>query len=101
VKEASEIRSYCLLCGSIAIFYKGIHEICPSTVICMLINKITRDGKCDSDIERRVNAGNLVNGALHAFMGSSVVSQKAQLAVYNGVLLPTLMYESKSWVWQK
>jgi hypothetical protein len=23
----------------------------------------TRDGKCDSDIERRVNAGNMVNGA--------------------------------------
>jgi hypothetical protein len=61
----------------------------------------TRDGKCDSDIERRVNAGNMVCGALHAFMGSRVVSKKAQLAVHNGVLLPTLMYGSESWVWQK
>jgi hypothetical protein len=55
----------------------------------------------ESDIERRVNADNLVNGALHAFMGSRVVSQKAQLAVHNGVLLPTLMHGSESWVWQK
>jgi hypothetical protein len=45
----------------------------------------TRDEKCDSDIERRVNAGNMVNGALHAFMGSRVVSKKAQLAVHSGV----------------
>jgi hypothetical protein len=61
----------------------------------------TRDGKYDSDIERRVNAGNMVTGALHAFMGSRVVSKQAQLAVHNGVLLPTLMYGSESWVWQK
>jgi hypothetical protein len=56
----------------------------------------TRDGKCDSDIERRVSAGNMVNGSLHSFMGSRVVSKKAQLAVNNRVLLPTLMYGSKS-----
>jgi hypothetical protein len=61
----------------------------------------TRDGKCDSDKERRVNAGNIVNGALHAFVSSRVVSKMAQLAVHNGVLLPTLMYGSESWVWQK
>jgi hypothetical protein len=29
------------------------------------------------------------------------VSKKAQLAVHIGVLLPTLMYGSESWVWQK
>jgi hypothetical protein len=34
-------------------------------------------------------------------MSSRVVSKKAQLAVHNGVLLPTLMYGSESWVWQK
>jgi hypothetical protein len=53
----------------------------------------TRDEKCDSDIKTRVNVGNLENGALHAFMGSRVVSQRAQLAVHNGVLLPTLCME--------
>jgi hypothetical protein len=36
----------------------------------------TRDGKCDSDIDRRVIAGNMVNGALHAFMGYRVVSKE-------------------------
>jgi predicted esterase YcpF (UPF0227 family) len=34
-------------------------------------------------------------------MGSRVVSKKAQLAAHSGVLLPTLMYGSESWVWQK
>ncbi|KAI5639977.1 reverse transcriptase (RNA-dependent DNA polymerase) domain-containing protein [Phthorimaea operculella] len=44
-------------------------------------SKFTSDGKCESDIERRVNAGNMVNGALHAFMNSQKVSNKARLAV--------------------
>jgi hypothetical protein len=48
----------------------------------------TKDGKCDSDIVTRVNAGDIVIGALHAFMGSRVVSKKAQFAVHYGVLLP-------------
>ncbi|CAG9134602.1 unnamed protein product [Plutella xylostella] len=61
----------------------------------------TRDGKCEGDIERRVKAGNKVNGALHSFMRSQNVSQKARLAVHGGVLVPTLMYGSESWVWQK
>jgi hypothetical protein len=52
--------------------------------VCIIINErvkefvylasmFTRDGKCVSDIERRANAGNIVNGApfiLHAFMDS-------------------------------
>ncbi|KAJ2950377.1 hypothetical protein O0L34_g8620 [Tuta absoluta] len=42
----------------------------------------TSDGKCESDIERRVNAGNMVNGALHAFMNSQKVSDK-QLSTAN------------------
>ncbi|KAI5640813.1 reverse transcriptase (RNA-dependent DNA polymerase) domain-containing protein [Phthorimaea operculella] len=63
-------------------------------------SKFTSDGKCESDIERRVNAGNMVNGALHAFMNSQKVSNKARLAVHRGVLVPTLMYGSESWVWQ-
>ncbi|KAI5640894.1 reverse transcriptase (RNA-dependent DNA polymerase) domain-containing protein [Phthorimaea operculella] len=64
-------------------------------------SKFTSDGKFESDIERRVNAGNMVNGALHAFMNSQKVSNKARLAVHRGVLVPTLMYGSESWVWQK
>ena len=64
-------------------------------------SKFTKDGTCESDIERRVNAGNMVNGALYAFMNSQKVSQKARLAVHRGVLVPTLMYGSESWVWQK
>jgi hypothetical protein len=38
---------------------------------------------------------------LHAFMSSRVVSKKAQFAVHGGVLLPALMYASRSCVWQK
>ena len=28
------------------------------------------------------------------------MSEKARLAVHNGVLVPTLMYGSECWVWQ-
>jgi hypothetical protein len=61
----------------------------------------TRDGKCDNDIQRRMNAGNMVNGTLHAFIDSRLASKNAQLAARKGVLLPALMYESESWVSQK
>ena len=42
-----------------------------------------------------------MNGALHDFMNSRNVSKMARLAVHRGVLVPTLMYGSESWVWQK
>jgi hypothetical protein len=57
----------------------------------------TRDGKWDSDIERRLNSGNNVNVALHAFMGSRVVHKKALFALQNRVLLPTLI---NIWKWE-
>jgi hypothetical protein len=34
-------------------------------------------------------------------MGSQKISQKARVAVHRGVLVPTLMYVSESWVCQK
>ncbi|GBP49869.1 Protein YIF1B-B [Eumeta japonica] len=59
------------------------------------------DGKDDRDIERRVNVGNEMNGALLAIKNSKTVSQQSRLAIHNGVLIPTLMYGGKSWLWQK
>ncbi|KAM3959351.1 LOW QUALITY PROTEIN: uncharacterized protein ACR2FA_006652 [Aphomia sociella] len=55
----------------------------------------------DANIERRVKVGNAVNGAVHYFLCSQNVFKKARLAVHNSVLIPTLMYGSESWVWQK
>ncbi|GBP71599.1 hypothetical protein EVAR_10812_1 [Eumeta japonica] len=54
----------------------------------------TNDSKHDSDIERRVNAGNKVNGALLAIMNSKSVSRQAHLVIHNGVLTLTLIYGS-------
>ncbi|GBP26889.1 hypothetical protein EVAR_16471_1 [Eumeta japonica] len=56
----------------------------------------TNDGKHDRDIERKVNAGNNVNGALLANMNTKSVSRPARLAIHNGVLMPTLVYGSES-----
>ncbi|GBP21123.1 hypothetical protein EVAR_11154_1 [Eumeta japonica] len=53
------------------------------------------------DIERRVNARNEVNGVLLAITNTKSVSQQVGLAIHNVVLIPTLMYGSESWVWQK
>ncbi|KAJ0179372.1 hypothetical protein K1T71_005084 [Dendrolimus kikuchii] len=61
----------------------------------------SRDGRYTADIERRVNLGNSVNGALGKLLGAKNLSQKAQLAVHNAVLVPTLTYGSESWVWKK
>ncbi|GBP15970.1 hypothetical protein EVAR_12550_1 [Eumeta japonica] len=61
----------------------------------------TNDGKQDRDIESRVNTRNKANGALLAIMNSKYVSRQVHLAIHNGVLIPTLMYDSESWVWQK
>lgn len=61
----------------------------------------TRDGLYDEDIERRVNAGNKVYGALGSLVKSRHISQRAKLAVHDAVLAPTLMYGSESWVWKK
>ncbi|GBP30976.1 hypothetical protein EVAR_81874_1 [Eumeta japonica] len=55
----------------------------------------------DRDIQRMVNAGNKMNGASFAIMISKSVSRQALLAVHNGILIPTIMYGSESWVWQK
>ncbi|GBP17261.1 hypothetical protein EVAR_17753_1 [Eumeta japonica] len=62
---------------------------------------LTSDGKHDRNIERRVNAGNKVNGALLATVNIKRVSRQARLAIRSGVLILTLMYDSVSWVWQK
>ena len=53
------------------------------------------------DVERRIAAGNKVNGALAALMRRRNVSTAAPLAVHNAVLVPTLIYGSEMWVLQK
>ncbi|GBP33048.1 hypothetical protein EVAR_18526_1 [Eumeta japonica] len=59
------------------------------------------NGKHDRDIERKVNTGNKLNGALLAIMNGKSVSRQARLAILNGVLIPNLIYSSESRVWQK
>ena len=53
------------------------------------------------DAERRITAGNRVNGALAALMRRRNVSIAARLAVHNAVLVPTLLYNSETWLLQK
>ncbi|GBP51164.1 hypothetical protein EVAR_97988_1 [Eumeta japonica] len=50
----------------------------------------TDNGKHDRDIERRVNAGNIINGASITIMNSKSISRQARLAIYNEVLIPKL-----------
>ncbi|GBP06518.1 hypothetical protein EVAR_4635_1 [Eumeta japonica] len=55
--------------------------------------------ECDilgEDIERRVNAGNKLNGALLAIMNSKSVSRQAHLTIYNEVLILTLTSNSET-----
>ena len=61
----------------------------------------SRDGRYEMDVERRIAAGNKVNGALAALMRRRNVSTAAHLAVPNAVLVPRLLYGSETWVLQK
>ncbi|KAJ0180628.1 hypothetical protein K1T71_004032 [Dendrolimus kikuchii] len=46
--------------------------------------------------KKKGNLGCRANGALNSFMDSQKVLVQARLAVHNGVLVPTLMYDSES-----
>ena len=59
------------------------------------------DGRYKMNVERRIAAGNRVNGALAALMRRQNVTIAARLAVHNAVLVPTLLYGSETWVLQK
>ena len=56
---------------------------------------------CSREMERRIAAGNKVNGALAALVRLRNVSTAARLAVHNTVLVPTLLYGSETWILQK
>ena len=68
-------------------------------VVC-LGSMFSRDGRYEMDVERRIAAGNKVNGALAALMRRRNVRTAAHLAVQNAVLVPTLLYGGE-WVLQK
>ena len=67
----------------------------------ILGNMFSRDGRYEMDVERRIAADNRVNGALAVLMRRRNISTAARLAVYNAMLVPTLLYGSETWVLQK
>ncbi|MFA0954716.1 RNA-directed DNA polymerase, partial [Klebsiella pneumoniae] len=56
------------------------------------------NGCINGEINRRVQAGRRVVGAVAGLNRSDVLSAKAKLAVYGSVLAPTVLYGSESWV---
>ena len=64
---------------------------------CMFSN----DGRMDREIDRRVSAGCKVLGAMGKFTRNVNLSVATKLAVFKGVLVPTLMYGSECWIWMK
>jgi hypothetical protein len=61
----------------------------------------TRNGKTDANVNRRVVAANRMNGALKRVVKNRRISKRARVAIHEGVLIPTIMYGSESWVLQK
>jgi hypothetical protein len=57
-----------------------------------------KSGSMDGEINRRVYAGRKVVGTMAKLTRSKRLSHKAKLAVYNAVLLPTLLHGSECWV---
>lgn len=61
-----------------------------------IIEKTDREG-----ILKKDNAGNSINRRLNAVGAYIKWSKDAKLAGRNRVLMPTLMYRSDSWNWQR
>src|SRR5215510_6632907 len=59
-----------------------------------------RGNKIDDEIGRRVNSALKVITALSGFHRTDGLSKRARLVVYDGVVMPTLMYGSETWVLQ-
>ena len=53
------------------------YDVCVEQVneFVYLSSMFTRDGKIDTDVERRVNAGNKVNGGIHAVVTNQLMSK--------------------------
>ncbi|CAK1596166.1 unnamed protein product [Parnassius mnemosyne] len=94
VFESDEERTKCEI---------WVNQECLEQVneIVYLGSAFSRDGRCDLDVDRRVAAGNKVNGALTALVKRQGVAKSARLAIHNAVLVPTLLYGSETWVCQK
>lgn len=45
------------------------------------------------------DAANMVSGGLHCMIDGRTVSNEERLTVHSSVIVPTLMYRSKSWIW--
>ena len=52
-----------------------------------------KDGNINADVERKVNVGNKMNGAIHAVVTIQSMAKKARLAVHIGVLVPTYVWK--------
>ena len=59
-----------------------------------------RGNKIDGEISRRVNSTLKVIAALSGFHRTDGLSKRAQLVVYDGMVVPTLTYGSETWVLQ-
>ncbi|GBP32763.1 hypothetical protein EVAR_18916_1 [Eumeta japonica] len=55
----------------------------------------TNDGKHDRNMERRVNAGKKMNGALLAIMNRNSVTRQARFPIHDRVLIPMLMHSNE------
>ena len=78
----------------------GNEEIEQVNEFVYLGRMFTNDGKMDMEIERRVNAGRKVIGSMWAVNQSEQLSMEAKKAVYNSVVVPTVLYGSETWVCQ-
>jgi len=61
---------------------------------------ISSDTTIDREIKERVNAGRRVLGGTKGIMKSQVLSTEARVAVYKGVLVPTLLCGAEIWTTQ-
>ena len=60
-------------------------------------SQVVADGGCERDAVHRMNGGNGACGALKSVLSNRGLEIKAKKRLYEGVIVPTALYEAEAW----
>lgn len=78
-------------------FYLGGEAIEEVSEFVYLGRLFENNGSVTKEIDRRVGAGRRVIGGVNAIVRSQRVTKQAKIAIYKGVVVPTVLYGCESW----
>ena len=62
-----------------------------------LWSQVAADGACERDVVHRINQGYIAWGVLNSVLCNRGLGIKANKCLYEGVIVPTALYEAEAW----